>query len=262
MRLQAKERLRLAEEAEASGNGRRADPFVMLAEQPRERWDCESVLSMRSNLDNHPGRIAEPGQPRRRPRTPSQQSVSTAGGRHITLSAKTGLPVGVLSGGKAPQHGERAKGPAEGSVASVQSRKGETPEEKKARKAAVKEANVRCTILFTSASLRLAPMGCSLTENPHHWTMSAHTLMGWDAEAGASDEEGAQGHVQGRAYKTASCHGDTGPSNDPTAVTGSTVSANNAPLTVLVRDTWLSGEGLRSTSDLLPCETAAARQLV
>eukprot|EP00951_Prasinocladus_malaysianus_P007938 scaffold57176_cov43-Prasinocladus_malaysianus.AAC.2 len=25
-----------------------------------ERWDCESVLSLRSNLDNHPGRIDEP----------------------------------------------------------------------------------------------------------------------------------------------------------------------------------------------------------
>lgn len=28
--------------------------------QQAERWDCESVLSLRSNLDNHPGRISEP----------------------------------------------------------------------------------------------------------------------------------------------------------------------------------------------------------
>lgn len=25
-----------------------------------EKWDCESVLSLRSNLENHPGRIVEP----------------------------------------------------------------------------------------------------------------------------------------------------------------------------------------------------------
>lgn len=31
------------------------------AEQRRERWDCESVLSRLSNLDNHPGRISDPG---------------------------------------------------------------------------------------------------------------------------------------------------------------------------------------------------------
>lgn len=31
------------------------------AEQRRERWDCESVLSKLSNLDNHPGRIIDPG---------------------------------------------------------------------------------------------------------------------------------------------------------------------------------------------------------
>ena len=45
----------------------------------RERWDCESVLSVSSNLHNHPGRIAEPRQ------------RSAAG---IRLSRKTGGPVG------------------------------------------------------------------------------------------------------------------------------------------------------------------------
>ena len=47
----------------------------------RERWDCESVLSVSSNLYNHPGRIAEPCQ------------RSAAG---IRLSRKTGGPVGHL----------------------------------------------------------------------------------------------------------------------------------------------------------------------
>ena len=47
----------------------------------RERWDCESVLSVSSNLYNHPGRIAEPCQ------------RSAAG---IRLSRKTGGPVRPL----------------------------------------------------------------------------------------------------------------------------------------------------------------------
>lgn len=31
----------------------------------QDRWDCESVLSLRSNLDNHPASIAEPSSSRR-----------------------------------------------------------------------------------------------------------------------------------------------------------------------------------------------------
>ena len=45
----------------------------------RERWDCESVLSVSSNLYNHPGRIAEP-----------RQRIAEG----IRLSRKTGGPVG------------------------------------------------------------------------------------------------------------------------------------------------------------------------
>jgi hypothetical protein len=31
----------------------------------QDRWDCESVLSLRSNLDNHPASITEPHSSRR-----------------------------------------------------------------------------------------------------------------------------------------------------------------------------------------------------
>ena len=48
-------------------------------DMPEQRWDCESVLSLRSNLDNHPGTILE--QPRRR--------YQPAQGK-IKLAAKTG----------------------------------------------------------------------------------------------------------------------------------------------------------------------------
>jgi hypothetical protein len=63
--LQAK---RLAQEdATAAANQRQPQDFERYAEAARERWDVESVLSLRSNLDNHPASIAEP-QSSRRPR--------------------------------------------------------------------------------------------------------------------------------------------------------------------------------------------------
>ena len=109
----------------------------------RERWDCDSVLSLRSNLDNHPARIAEPGHSRK-PRAGSAASVGGQPSR-ITLSAKTGLPVsaaeqtgaGRRSGGDDATSVSSQRGPA------AAPRKGETAEEKKARKTATKEANVR-----------------------------------------------------------------------------------------------------------------------
>jgi protein LTV1 len=54
------------ERLEASGNVNQDEPpiFDVNEEKPRVEWDCESILSLRSNLYNHPGTIAEPKQPR------------------------------------------------------------------------------------------------------------------------------------------------------------------------------------------------------
>ena len=78
---QTRELLRKAEEEEAR---QAAEPLLTSSgrrshDEPEQRWDCESVLSMRSNLDNHPGVISE--QPTRRYRP--------VGGK-IKLAAKTG----------------------------------------------------------------------------------------------------------------------------------------------------------------------------
>lgn len=63
--LQAK---RLAQEdMAATAAQRQPQDCERYAEAARERWDVESVLSLRSNLDNHPASIAEP-QSSRRPR--------------------------------------------------------------------------------------------------------------------------------------------------------------------------------------------------
>ena len=142
---QAKEALRLAEDAELRGV---PEPTQMVAvsDPLRERWDCESVLSMRSNLDNHPARIAEPAHSRK-PRLGFGAPPDVGRPARIVLSAKTGLPVRDADRAGARRQGGQVLGPVDGAAGApptAQLRKGETQEQKKARKTATKEANVRC----------------------------------------------------------------------------------------------------------------------
>jgi hypothetical protein len=113
-------------------------------------WDCESVLSTYSNLDNNPHTIATA---RRRKQKKKQQpvpavveEVDEAGDceeqyEKIVLSEKTGLPIAVSSSIYKPSVVEEDLSDCEyedvvdkGNTRS----KDETPEEKKARKKAVK----------------------------------------------------------------------------------------------------------------------------
>ena len=110
------------------------------------QWDCETIVSTLSNLENHPGVI---GGPPRRPKRPASSSAgggASAGPSQIVLSSKTGLPVGYRTShavrredtvpearpalGGAGEETEKAK-PASRHA-------DETAEEKKARKQAVK----------------------------------------------------------------------------------------------------------------------------
>lgn len=138
----------------------RAEPRIHYQEPARETWDCESMLSFTSNLDNYPGSILEPRTPRRRaPRSAAAAATAAAGsGGGIRLSEKTGLPVGYGGGAAAGRSGARgAAAPGttsapggdgsedeEDAAARPATRrvKGETAEEKKERKSGVKEANV------------------------------------------------------------------------------------------------------------------------
>jgi len=106
---------------------------VYAEDRPVERWDCESVLSLRSNLDHHPGRIAEP---KRAPKDP-------AGGKaRIRLSRKTGLPICKEASAEEASSSSSEAGESEAPSIATTSvrRKDESTEEKKARKAAIKEA--------------------------------------------------------------------------------------------------------------------------
>ena len=108
----------------------------------REEWDCESVLSLRSNLDNHPGTIETPSSRRRRERAarPEGEGGNEPGVLQggIRLSNRHGIAVDFLERG--PGRGDREEHGRFGEGAGKAREKAETAEDKKARKAAVKAA--------------------------------------------------------------------------------------------------------------------------
>ncbi|CAH1255161.1 Hypp1469 [Branchiostoma lanceolatum] len=127
------------EEVSSESESEEDDLVRVVTEQPKEKWDCESILSTYSSIYNHPTVIKDPPKPKK--------------GKQIILSQKSGIPIGVLSSKgvtkkqleeldrmdeeeegsseeEDEEEGERRSAPAR--------RKGETPEEKKQRKQAVK----------------------------------------------------------------------------------------------------------------------------
>jgi protein LTV1 len=97
----------LGEADEVLGVGRHAPPaeeiFIdgksYFSEKMRNPWDCESILSTYSNLDNNPVTIGTESGRRRRKQTkkgPTDEEGEQRHREHILLSDKTGLPLGVL----------------------------------------------------------------------------------------------------------------------------------------------------------------------
>jgi len=91
--------------------------FAQFEKKPKAEWDCESIISTYSNIYNHPKMI------------PIEKK--------ITVSGKTGLPVGVL------QKKEKNTVPVieeKEVILNNKRNKGETADERKQRKQAVKES--------------------------------------------------------------------------------------------------------------------------
>ena len=143
-------------------------------EREQEQWDCETILTTYSTLDNHPSLIKETG-PRSRkkkekkaiPATISVNKESTAvtevdttnPGTKIVIAGKLGLPKVVLAssvskslpvstieeraeGSSSEETDDESAGEEESALKRskrVKQRKGETAEEKKLRKQKVKE---------------------------------------------------------------------------------------------------------------------------
>ncbi|NXC44453.1 LTV1 protein, partial [Penelope pileata] len=113
-------------DAPANEESDKEEIVALVVEEPKEKWDCESILSTYSNLYNHPKLIKEPSKP-----------------KPIKISQKTGIPLHVL-----PQKGLTAKqmermqmiNDSDLPRASTQPRsKNESKEDRKARKQAIKE---------------------------------------------------------------------------------------------------------------------------
>ncbi|BAF12120.1 uncharacterized protein [Oryza sativa Japonica Group] len=118
------------------------EEVVLVSESSDESevWDCETIVSTYSNLDNHPGKIQTPGNPKNRlPKVFPGETATTKD--IIRLQGKERLPVEYLPQRK--RNGEKEKKAKPTETPSAESfKKGaqkETKEEKKARKAAVKE---------------------------------------------------------------------------------------------------------------------------
>ncbi|KAL3924889.1 MAG: hypothetical protein SGILL_000769 [Bacillariaceae sp.] len=115
------------------------------SEKMRNPWDCESILSTYSNLDNNPTTIGESGRRRRRKNKKGKggddaSSIASHQQEHIQqilLSDKTGLPLGVLP------ESNYDDGDVDDTYMSVNKgeprRKNETAEEKRLRKLNVKK---------------------------------------------------------------------------------------------------------------------------
>lgn len=78
-----------------------ADEQETVVLQARDRWDCETIVSTYSNLENHPKVISEQEERKERP----------GKSRQIKLSSKTGIPLGYVHG---QPDGDSSRGPAAG----------------------------------------------------------------------------------------------------------------------------------------------------
>ena len=105
----------------------------------KEKWDCETVISTLSNLDNRPSVIGD---------GPSHKPAVLGSGplEPVHLCPKTGMPLGVLGpvydededGSGEDGEGESEAEDDEPKNLGVKRNQKETKEEKRARKAAVK----------------------------------------------------------------------------------------------------------------------------
>ena len=139
----------LGEADDIIGKGRAAPPTEEIlidgksyfSEKMRNPWDCESILSTYSNLDNNPCTIGASGRRRRKTKKNKSSMPGTLieeegeSVQQIMLSEKTGLPLGVLD---TPHH-EYADDTFVSVNKGERRKKNETAEEKKMRKQNVKK---------------------------------------------------------------------------------------------------------------------------
>ncbi|XP_057982858.1 uncharacterized protein LOC131167863 [Malania oleifera] len=114
--------------------------FLQESSSESEDWDCETIISTYSNLDNHPGKIDAPEITRKKKLAETFSKALSTTIPVITLRGKEKLPVDFLPGARKATK-EKVKGLNSLSTEPLKGRQNgqETKEEKKERKAAVKE---------------------------------------------------------------------------------------------------------------------------
>ncbi|KAL1195017.1 hypothetical protein V5N11_031109 [Cardamine amara subsp. amara] len=130
---------RTVEYAENFENGNE-DEFEEVTEESSdesEKWDCETIVTTYSNLDNHPGKIYAPETARKKRLSETVAKAMSSNGKIISLQGKERIPVEFLPGRKAEQTGVKAVIPKAEPI-KRKSHGQESKEEKKERKNAVK----------------------------------------------------------------------------------------------------------------------------
>ncbi|CAL1355720.1 unnamed protein product [Linum trigynum] len=134
---------RTVEYAEKYENEDDGGEVVLVEESSDESevWDCETIVTTYSNLDNHPSKIQAPGASRKKKIAETFSKALNAPGPVISLRGKEKIPVGVLPGSRNASAAETSKdGPSLRTEPLRRKQHGqESKEEKKERKAAVKE---------------------------------------------------------------------------------------------------------------------------
>lgn len=93
---------RCMEYAEKYENEDQNEVVVVTEESSEESevWDCETIVSTYSNLDNHPGRIDAPQAARKKKLAETVSGALNASNHVITLKGKESLPVDFLPRGR------------------------------------------------------------------------------------------------------------------------------------------------------------------
>lgn len=114
--------------------------LVQESSDESEVWDCETIVSTYSNLDNHPGKIGAPGVTRKKKLAETVSAALSSSSQIISLKGKEKLPIDFLPGSRKPA-AEKVKDLSTARTEQYKRKKHgqESKEEKKERKAAVKE---------------------------------------------------------------------------------------------------------------------------
>lgn len=163
-------------EAERAARPRAETERVEIVE--RDEWDCETIVSTYSNLENHPGLLkAPPSRRKKKPVAPPPEPIpedNEGPATQIRLAAN-GFPVDYMPRREKAERGAEGDSDDEGEDddelvddewRSNITRRGETAEEKKARKAAVKEGRRAARAAKKSAKTTFKAMSASTSAAP------------------------------------------------------------------------------------------------